>query len=84
MTDVHVVEGSFTHPELTARYRPYPTAGRGTVKFTRTSVALEGLEPARGHPWKTGGDEELEIERREPLEALERPQGYPCGSRVRP
>jgi hypothetical protein len=29
------------------------------------------------HPWKTGGDEELEIERREPVEALERPQGYP-------
>jgi hypothetical protein len=50
MTDVHVVEGSFTHPELTARYRPYPIAGRGTVKITPRGVELEGLEPARGLP----------------------------------
>ena len=44
------MEGSFTHPELTARYRPYPIVGRGTVKFTRRGVELEGLEPARGLP----------------------------------
>jgi hypothetical protein len=50
MTDVHVVEGSFTHPELTERYRPYPIAGRGIVKFTHRGVELEGLEPARGLP----------------------------------
>ena len=35
------------------------------------------------HPWKTGGDDELEIERREPVEALDRSQGYPRGYRIR-
>ena len=35
----------------------------------------------RAHLWKTGGDGELEIERREPVEAPRRPQGYPRGYR---